>query len=367
MPRTSIDLPNEVSYLSILNAEGELDADLEPDISDELLKRMHRAMVFSRKIDERMLDLQRQGRIGTFAPVRGEEASQIGSAAALRDEDWMVQSYRDQAAGMYRGIPAESYMVNYAGYYQGNKGGAEVNTLPVAVPVGSQPLHAVGIAYGAKYRKTDQVVLVFFGDGATSEGDFHEAANFAGVFRTPTIFLCRNNHWAISVPRERQTRSKTIAQKALAYGIEGIQVDGNDVLAVYQATLEAAQRARNGDGPTVVEAVTYRMSLHTTADDPSRYRSDDEVEEWERRDPIRRFETYLKEKDLLSEEDSDSVRHDVESEIEEVVEKTEARMEELSGEALSMFDHMYAENPPYLRKQREELEAELSRRGGSDV
>jgi TPP-dependent pyruvate/acetoin dehydrogenase alpha subunit len=209
--------------------------------------------------------------------------------------------------------------------------------------------------------------LVFFGDGATSEGDFHEAANFAGVFRTPTIFLCRNNHWAISVPRERQTRSKTIAQKALAYGIEGIQVDGNDVLAVYQATLEAAQRARNGDGPTVVEAVTYRMSLHTTADDPSRYRSDDEVEEWERRDPIRRFETYLKEKDLLSEEDSDSVRHDVESEIEEVVEKTEARMEELSGEALSMFDHMYAENPPYLRKQREELEAELSRRGGSDV
>jgi pyruvate dehydrogenase E1 component alpha subunit len=360
MPRQVIDLPEQVEYLSILDEQGNLDEDLEPDIPNDLLLKLQRGMLLARRFDERMLKLQREGRLGTFAPLKGQEASQIGAVATLRESDWMVQSYRDHAAGLWRGQSLYGYLLVYGGYFQGNQVAEGLRNLPVAVPVSTQTLHAVGLSYAIKYREKDEVVMVFFGDGATSEGDFHEAMNFAGVFQTPVIFVCQNNQWAISIPREHQTRSKTLAQKALAYGMPGIQVDGNDPLAVYTAAQEAVNRARSGDGPTMIECITYRLSLHTTADDPTRYRTDEEVEEWEKRDPIPRFQKYLIDKGLLSEEEISSLEEEITTEIKEAVGRAEKRMQELKDEALSMFDHMYAEMPPYLQEQQEELEEELA-------
>jgi pyruvate dehydrogenase E1 component alpha subunit len=360
MPRKVIDLPYQVEYLSILDEEGNLDEELEPDIPDDQLLEMLRTMLLARRLDARMLDLQRQGRIGTFAPVKGEEAAQVGSVAVLRESGWMVQSYREQAASLWRGQTPESYLLVYGGYYQGNEMPEEIKNLPVAIPVGTQILHAVGLGYGLKYRQTDDVAMVFFGDGATSEGDFHEAMNFAGVFKTPVVFVCRNNQWAISVPRSQQTHSKTLAQKAIAYRVPGIQVDGNDVLAVYVAAQEAVERARSGEGPTLVECVTYRLSLHTTADDPTRYRSEKEVEKWEKRDPIPRFQTYLIDKGLITQEEIEALEDEIQAKIQEAVDEAESQMEKLSDEPLSMFEHIYAEKPVCLQEQREELAKELN-------
>ncbi|MFO7741183.1 MAG: pyruvate dehydrogenase (acetyl-transferring) E1 component subunit alpha [Anaerolineae bacterium] len=368
MPREVIDLPYQVEYLSVLDEEGNLlDEDLEPEIPDERLLRMHRMMLLARRFDERMLQLQRQGRIGTFAPIKGQEAAQIGIVAALRESDWMVPSFREQAASLWRGQSMESFLLAYAGFYQGNELPEDVRNLPVSVPVGTQPLHAVGLSYAMKYRGDDDVVVTFFGDGATSEGDFHEAMNFAGVWQTPTIFVCQNNQWAISVPRYRQTNSKTLAQKALAYGVPGRQVDGNDVLAVYVAAEEAGERARSGEGPTLVECVTYRLSLHTTADDPTRYREEEEVEKWQKREPIGRFQNYLKGRDLLSDHDIEEVEREIKAQIQDAVDRAEQRMKDLRGQELTMFDHMYAEMPPYLQEQRDELAAELEAKEESDA
>ena len=364
MPREVVDLPYQVEYLSILDEDGNLhEEDLEPDIPEDRLLRLHRTMLLARRFDERMLQLQRQGRIGTFAPVKGQEAAQMGIVAALQETDWMVPSFREQAASLWRGQSMKSFLLVYGGFYQGNELPEDTRNLPVAVPVGTQPLHAVGLSYGIKYQGKDEVVVTFFGDGATSEGDFHEALNFAGVWKTPTIFVCQNNQWAISVPRTHQTASKTLAQKALAHGIPGLMVDGNDVLAVYSAAEEAAERARSGDGPTMIECVTYRLSMHTTADDPKRYREEDEVEKWKKRDPIPRFQTYLKNRGLLSDDEIEEIESEIKDEIQEAVDSAETRMKELEDEELTMFDHMYAEMPPYLREQRQELEQELRARG----
>jgi len=367
MPREVVDLPHQVEYLSILDEDGNLhDEDLEPDIPEDRLLRMHRTMLLARRFDQRMLQLQRQGRIGTFAPVQGQEAAQIGIVAALQETDWMVPSFREQAASLWRGQSMESFLLAYGGFYQGNELPEDPRNLPVAVPVGTQPLHAVGLAYGLRYQGKDEVVATFFGDGATSEGDFHEALNYAGVWNAPTIFVCQNNQWAISLPRTKQTASKTLAQKALGQGIPGRMVDGNDILAVYSAAEEAAERARSGDGPTMIECITYRLSMHTTADDPKRYREEEEVEKWEKRDPIPRFQIYLKDKGLLSNDGIEEVEEEIKAEIQEAVDNAEERMEELKDEALTMFDHMYAEMPPYLKEQREELAKELQGDGAAE-
>ena len=296
MPRKKINIADKVEYLSILDEKGQLDKKLEPDIPEELLFRIHRTMLLARKFDERLVNLQRQGRIGTFPPITGQEAAHLGTAAVLRPSDWMVPAFRETAAEIWRGRPLENIIIYNNGFNEGAYIPEEMNNLPISIPVGSQILHAVGLAWAAKYRKKDDVAMAFFGDGATSEGDFHEGLNFAAVFQTPAIFVCQNNHWAISIPLSRQTRSKTLAQKALAYGLPGIQVDGNDILAVYAAANEAVERARAGDGPTFIECVTYRLMMHTTADDPKRYRSDEEVEKWRKKDPLPRFQNYLKEK-----------------------------------------------------------------------
>ena len=359
MPREEIDIPYRLDYLSILNEKGEVDEELEPEMEEELLIKLHRSMLLNRRFDERLLSLQRQGRIGTFAPIKGQEASQLGAVATLEESDWLFPSFREMAAENWRGKSLESVLLTYGGYNEGSVIPEGLNNLPVAIPVGTQILHAVGVAYAIKYRGEKNVAMVFFGDGGTSEGDFHEALNFAGVFQTPTIFVCQNNQWAISIPRSQQTHSKTLAQKALAYGIPGIQVDGNDILAVYVAAREAVERARSGDGPSMIECVTYRMSMHTTADDPKRYRKDEELEEWSKRDPLDRFQKYLIAKGLLSEEEIDSLEEEVKKEIKAAVDGYEKKQKEL-GDPLLMFDHVFEELPPHLQEQREELSRELA-------
>ena len=359
MPRNAINIPDAIEHLSILNEKGELDKTLEPDIPEELLLRLYRNMVLSRKFDERLLNLQRQGRIGTFPPISGQEAAQLGAVALLKSSDWLVPAFRETGAEIWRGRSLESVIIYNNGFNEGAEIPPNLNNLPISVPVGSQILHAVGLGWAAKYRKTADVVMTFFGDGATSEGDFHEGLNFAGVFQTPVIFVCQNNHWAISIPVSKQTRSKTLAQKALAYGMPGIQVDGNDILAVYAAAKEAVDRARGGGGPTLVECVTYRMAVHTTADDPRRYRTDAEVEIWRKREPIVRYEKYLSEKGLLTEDKIATIESDVLEEIQAAVDAAEERMKVL-GDPIDMFEHAYAEMPPYLKEQKEAFAREVA-------
>ena len=352
MPRTPLEPRFTVDYLSILDSDGNLDTALEPDLSDEELKQMYRAMLLGRRLDERMVRLQRQGRIGTFAPIKGQEAAQIGSIVTLARTDWMVPSFRETAAMVWRGWPIEKLLLVFAGYVEGGQPAPDQHDLPITIPVATQLPHAVGLAYAAQYRGDEAVVMAFFGDGATSEGDFHEAMNFAGVWHLPIVFVCQNNQWAISVPLKKQTHSRTIAQKALAYGLPGLQVDGNDVLAVYRASREAVERAREGDGPTLIECVTYRLGVHTTADDPTKYRSEEEVKEWERKDPLTRFGAYLDKKRLLE----PGLEEVIDAEIATAVAKFEAAG---APDPLTMFDHVYAEMPPHLREQRDELARRL--------
>lgn len=359
MPKKEIDLPYRVDYLSILDEDGNVDKELEPDLPEELLLALHRAMLLARRFDERMLILQRQGKIGTFGPIKGQEASQIGAVAVLERDDWLVPAFREMGAELYRGKSMENVLLNYAGYNEGAYIPETLNNLPIAIPVASQTLHAVGIAYSIKYRRQKQIVITFFGDGATSEGDFHEALNFAGVFQTPLVFVCQNNQWAISIPRSKQTRSKTLAQKALAYGVPCMQVDGNDILAVYSAAQQAADRAKSGEGPTMIENVTYRMSVHTTADDPTRYRTDEQVEEWAKRDPITRFQKYLIAKGPLSEARIDSLEEEIKAEIKEAEERFDEQVKKL-GDPLDMFSHAFAELPATLVEQKNEVSRNLS-------
>lgn len=366
MPRSKMDLPCEVERLSILDEKGHLDKDLEPRIPDDLLLRLYKAMVLGRRFDERALSLQRQGRIGTFAPTTGQEASQLGAVAALEPSDFVVPSFRETVAQIYRGALMESVILGFAGYNEAALLVEKGKDLPNSVPVGSQVLHAVGIAWGIKYRKEKAVAMTFFGDGATSEGDFHEGMNFAAVYQVPAIFVCQNNQWAISVPRSKQTRSKTLAQKALAYGMPGIQVDGNDILAVYAAAAEAVERARSGEGPTMIECETYRMMMHTTADDPKRYRKEEEVEGWRKRDCIERFQKYLKDKGLLSDEKIQDLESEVKEEIQSAVDHAEELMKKYN-DPLEMFEHVYEEMPTYLEEQREQLNQELAERGQEET
>ncbi|MGC8494661.1 MAG: pyruvate dehydrogenase (acetyl-transferring) E1 component subunit alpha [Syntrophobacteraceae bacterium] len=357
MPTREIDLIHHIRYLSILDQEGRIDEALDPQLSEDLLRKLYRAMVLARRFDERMLILQRQGKIGTFAPVKGQEA-QIGAAAALDPGDWMVPSFRETPVEMWRGKPMESILLYFSGYSEGGDLPEGLNLLPVSVPVGSQMTHAVGIAFAMKYRGQKSVAATFFGDGATSQGDFHEAMNFASVYQAPVLFVCQNNHWAISLPRSRQTNSATLAQKALAYDVEGVQVDGNDVLAVYAAVKEAAERARQGEGPTLIEMVTYRLAMHTTADDPKKYRSEQEVAEWEARDPITRFEKYLLNKGLLDEQQIRTITQEIKAEISSA-EQRWAEIAQKKIDPLDMFAHTYAEMTPSMHEQKEMLRKEL--------
>ncbi|MDT8379190.1 MAG: pyruvate dehydrogenase (acetyl-transferring) E1 component subunit alpha [Desulfotignum sp.] len=349
MPLKIIDEFN-IQQLLILDETGKVDKDLEPDISDDDLKKLYQAMILSRMADARMLNLQRQGRIGTIPVNKGQEASSCAPILALKDTDWFVGSYRELGARLMRGETLENSLLLFNGWEEGNVNENNDRTLPISIVLASQLPHAVGLAYGSRYKgEKDTVVLAMFGDGATSEGDFHEALNFAGVLNAPVIFLCQNNQYAISTPLKIQTKSRTIAQKAIAYGIPGIQVDGNDALAVYQATREAVDRARAGEGPTLIEAVTFRMLMHTTADDPTRYRSDDEVTAWEVRDPLTRFRKYLTDKGIWDEKSQEGLEGDCKQQIDDAVKAFESRKPFASD---APFDHVFGTREPLIEAQR---------------
>ncbi len=355
MPRETIKLSNRVEKLSILSADGKLDADLEPKIDDADLRKLFKTMLSSRMFDERLLQMQRQGRIGTYGPTKGQEAASLGVAYTLTADDWLVPSFRETAAMLWRGWPMSTIMLWWGGNEEGSIPPENVNDLPICVPVASQCQHAMGIAWGAKLRGDGTVCVGFVGDGGTSEGDFHEAMNFAAVYNVPMVMIVQNNQWAISIPREKQTASQTIAQKAIAYGIDGIQVDGNDILAMIVAAREAVEKARKGGGPTLIEAVTYRLSMHTTADDPKKYRKEEDVKKWEPKDPLIRFRKYLQDKKLLTDKVEKVIEEEIAAELKKGVEAYERHVIDKYG----MFKHMYAEMTPDLKRQMAELKEYL--------
>lgn len=368
MPRKTIELPDKIEYLSILDENAKVDEALEPKLSNEQLKTIYRYMLLARRTDERLVLMQRQGRLGTFPQSTGHEAVSMGAAFAITPDDWQVPAYRELAGMLYRGWSIDHFMLFWNGFEEGARMPEHVKDLPVCVPIATQLLHAVGIGMGMNIRGEKNAVLTFFGDGASSEGDCHEALNFASVFSAPVVFVCLNNQYAISVPLSRQMHSQTVAQRAIAYGMPGIRVDGNDVLAVYVATKEAIDRAKSGGGPTLVEGLTYRLTPHTTADDPKRYRSDEEYQLWLSREPLKRFRKYLENKGLLTDKDQERLEAEIDAEIKQAMERTEAQIknEDLRN-PLTMFDHLYKDIPATLQNQRDEFARYWqSRRKGSD-
>jgi len=349
-----------VSRLQILDEQGNVDKKLEPEIAPEKLLQIYRAMVLAREADQRMLKMQRQGRIGTFGPCTGQEACAVGAAAAMADNDWMIGAFRELGARLWRGEPLINSFLYYNGYEEGNvqPGDKPSRLLPISVIVGSQTLHAVGIGYAMKYTKEDAASIVFMGDGATSQGDFHEALNFAGVWKTPTVFFCQNNQWAISIPRHKQTSSKTLAQKAIAHGIRGIQVDGNDVLAVYKATSEALARARDGEGPTLIEGVTFRLMMHTTADDPKKYRTEEVEKKWWKVEPLIRFRKYLNDKGIWDDAKQSALEEQVKKEIDSAIKELETPREFKPD---TPFDHIFGTRHDDIEEQRRDFLAEIER------
>jgi pyruvate dehydrogenase E1 component alpha subunit len=355
MPRERVVPSHPADVLELRDDEGRIDDDLAPELDDDTLAKMHRTMLLARRLDERMLVLQRQGRIGTFGPVKGQEAAQIGCVAAMRSDDWLVPSYRETAFALWRGTPASGLLLYNAGFNEGGRIPDGQNDLPISIPVGTQMLHAVGIGYALKRERADAAVVTCFGDGATSQGDFHEAMNFAAVFGAPVVFFCQNNQYAISVPRVRQTHSRTIVQKALGYGMCGLQVDGNDVVAVHAAATEALERARTEHEPTLIEAVTYRLGVHTTADDPTKYREDAEVEAWRARDPLPRAQELLRERGRLDDAGLERLEGEIKAEIDDAWKEARAEIERLGERPAHLFEHVYAERPWTLERQRRDF------------
>lgn len=333
-----------------LTPSGDLEGAAPFDL--QLTRRLYRAMVFARTYDRKSTALQKQGRLATYAPFEGQEAAQIGAAAALDPQDWVVATYRDAALMWAQGYPWELLFAGRTGDERGGRPPEHVPVLPPSITVGGHMVHAVGLAWAERLQGSDRIALTSFGDGATSEGDFHEAMNFAAVYDIGCVFLCQNNGYAISLAREYQTRSESIAQKAIAYGMPGVQVDGNDLFAVYEAVGEAAARARAGEGPTLIEAVTYRLGPHTTADDVARYRSEAEAEQWRRRDPLERLRIYLSEREAWDEDWQAAIEAEATVEIERAVELAESMPPLGPGEIL---DAMFETPPPHLEAQRRRL------------
>lgn len=329
------------------------------DISDAALVEMYRQMVMIRQFDRRCVALQRAGRLGTYPPCEGQEACQVGVAHAMRQQDFLFPTYRDSGAVMLRGVPMERLMLYWNGRPEGAVVPDDVNVFPMAVPIATQLPHTMGAAWAAKLRGIDQVAVGFFGDGASSEGDFHVAMNFAGVFHVPAVFVCQNNQYAISVPLARQTAAETIAQKADAYGFEGVQVDGCDAIAVYRAVKSAVEKAAAGGGPTLIEALTYRYGAHTTSDDPSKYRSAQEAQTWRERDPIPRLQKQLREWGLWDDEQESACLTEVDATVSSAIAAMEA-MPPTPPE--QMFEHIYKEMTPQLARQQEELRVLLASR-----
>jgi len=360
---SSLDL-GAIEYLQILNERGEVvNAARDPHLPDAELLKIHRAMVLTRKLDIRMLNMQRQGEMGTFAPGLGQEATQIGQVYPLEARDWFAPSYRSFGAQLWRGWPIEQLLLLWDGFFEGFGPPPDVNDLPFSIVIGSHVLPAVGIAQAIQYREDRAVILTNFGDGAVSQGAVNEAFNFAAVVKAPIVFICENNGWAISMPVEKQAATQWLAQRGVGFGIPSIRVDGNDVLGMIVATRDAVDRARNwkkGGGPTLIEAVTYRMSLHTTADEPKVYREESKVRAWESKCPINRFEKYLVHRGTLKAADCERIAKECEDEVLAAREKFRARAVPNPRE---VFDFLYEKMTPELRQQQAEYFAKLDRKG----
>ncbi len=329
----------------------------KPDISDEKVLEAYKFMNFARTADLMSVSYQRQGRMYTYPPNLGQEA--IGTAAGfiMRDKDWLVPAFRELSAWMLKGAKLKDIFLLWRGNEDGSRFSDAPNFLPSAVPIASQLVHAAGIGYSLKYQKKEGVVYAFVGDGGTSQGDFHEALNFAAVWKVPVVFIVQNNQFAISVPFRKQTVSKSIAIKSLAYGIPGIQVDGNDYLAIYKTIEEAAKHAESGNGPVLIEAVTYRRGAHTTSDDPSLYRTKEEEEQWEEKDPVKRLRNYLVSKKLWKSEDDELLLKEYKKEVDE---QFRAYENYKPYKLEDVFKYHYAEMPDDLKKQQVDYEKFLN-------
>ena len=339
----------KVEYLQVMDEQGNADEALMPKLSNEEVKKLYEMLVLIRVFDQKAFNMQRQGRLGTYIQFKGQEACQVGSAMALQDSDWVFPMYRNSGLLIARKHPIVQILQYWNGDEYGMKAPSNVNNFPIAIPVGTQMIHAAGAAWAAKLKGTKDIAITYFGEGATSKGDFHEAMNFAGVYNAPCIFFCENNQFAISVPRSGQTKAETIAQKAIAYGFEGIQIDGMDIFAVYKATKEAIEKARAGKGPTLIEAFTYRMCDHSTSDDASRYRSKEEFEMWAKKDPVDRLEKYMRKKNLLD----DAYKESILKKSQEIIEKAVTEYEKLPNpDPKDMFKYVYAE---MTEQQKEEM------------
>ncbi len=355
----TIDL-GTIEDLRILNEDGVADPALDPNLPRAELLRIHRAMVLTRKLDQRMLMMQRQGQMGTFAPGLGQEATQIGQVYPLTKADWFAPSYRSFGAQLWRGWPMDQLLLLWDGYFEGFAPPPEVNDLPFSIVIGSHVPTATGIAMGMNIRGAKDCVVVNFGDGASSQGIVSEAMNFAAVYKAPVVFVIENNGWAISMPACQQAAVTELARRGPAFGIPAMRVDGNDILAMIVACKRAADHARSGNGPFLIEAVTYRMSVHTTADDPKVYRDEAEVKAWEKKCPIARFEKYLIAKKVLTKDDCERIAQECEQEVLDAREKFRARA---IAKPREVFDYVWANPSPEHEAQKREYLAKLDRKG----
>jgi 2-oxoisovalerate dehydrogenase E1 component alpha subunit len=359
-PPSAIPWAADKEVLAVLDVDGRADASRDPRLPLELVRKIYQGMLRTRLIDIRLTKLQRQGRIGFHVGAEGEEAAIIASAAAMRAQDWLFPCYREAGAALYRGYPLQTYLDNMYGNANDVVKGRQMpdhitsrdaHFGSVTAPIGTQITQAVGFSWAAKLKKEDVVTGVYFGDGASSSNDFHAGMNFAGVFQTPTLFFLRNNGWAISVPAERQTASRTYADKGVGYGVPAIRVDGNDALAVYAATRQALARATEGGGPTLLELITYRAGAHSTSDDPTAYREKGEVESQLKRDPLRRLRKHLELLSGWSEQEEKRFEGEVHAELQACIERAEAAP---APPIASMFEQVFEHTPEHLREQQRE-------------
>lgn len=346
------DTEAQFKMVQVLDKNGKVvNEDLVPDLTDEQLVELMERMVWTRVLDQRSVSLNRQGRLGFYAPTAGQEASQLASQYALEKEDWILPGYRDVPQIIWHGLPLTEAFLFSRGHFKGNQFPEGVNAFSPQIIIGAQYIQTAGVALGLKKRGKKAVAITYTGDGGSSQGDFYEGINFASAYKVPAIFVIQNNNYAISTPRSKQTAAITLAQKAIAVGIPGIQVDGMDPLAVYQATKEARDRAVNGEGPTLIETMTYRYGPHTMAgDDPTRYRTSDEDSDWEKKDPLVRFRAFLEAKGLWNEEKENEVIERAKDEIKTAI-KAADKVEKQT--VTDLMEIMYEDMPQNLKEQYE--------------
>jgi len=350
-----------VRYVQVLDEKGNVDKKLDPKLSDSQLKDLYKWMILERVFDNTALLLQREGRIGTYAQSLGEEATHCGAVFATKSEDWIFPDYREHGAYLMRNVPVKDLLIHWGGNEDGMKLPEKSNIFSVCIPVGTQTCHGVGAAIAAKLQKKKMATLTFVGDASTSTGDFHEGLNFAATFVAPAVFVIRNNQWAISVPRTCsksdwggcQSRAETLAQKAIAFGFEGVQVDGNDVLGVYSVVKQALDKARAGKGPTLIECLTYRLGAHTTADDPTKYQDPKVLKAWLKKDPLIRFKEYLKRKKIWT----PTFEKAAQAEAKKIVDQGIKEFEKHKPKPTDMFDFLFEKLTPNLQEQRKEWES----------